>query len=489
MKVRRALGISAVSNLVSFLLSFTSVVVVSRLLTPAEIGVFSVAVSVLGFSHVFREFGVGQYLVQTKTLGSQELRAAFSVTLYCSWTIAIVLYLSRNALADFYAHQGIAAVLALLSFNFLIMPFGTPLMALMQRELEFGKLAKLRICNSVISTAVTIGSAWAGESYLSMAWGAIAGHLSNVILLNLMRSGQIFMLPTFKGLGAVIRFGSLSSLSSLLSELSTAMPDLILGRTLGFSDVAFYSRANGVRKMLLGQVLILVRGIHFPSFAKGLRDGKDPAELYSTVMVYVVAVTAPMMAVAALLAEPLILFLFGPQWEKAVPLAVLICIYAAVGTPYSMAPSSLVASGNINLLLSRQVAIEVTRASVFLSSIWVSLEAVVLAQALVACCSAMLYQNALKRAFNLSFTQLIKGLSTSFALVGFALIGPAIVMLLTSNTDLTTAGNLYTLGSSGLLAIAGWLTGIKLMKHPLLKEIDLARSELARRLGLLRKRR
>lgn len=472
MRIRRALGLSAFAQLVTFILGFASVVIVSRLLTPAEIGIFSVAVSILGFAHVFREFGVGQYLIQAEVVGREQLRAAFSVTLFFSWSISIILFTARTPIASFYNHEGIAAVLALLSFNFVILPFGTPLLSLLQREMKFGQLVTVRIVNSLLSTAVTIGAAYAGESYLSMAWGAIAGHMGNIVLLNILRRGEIFMLPTTRGLREVMRFGSKSSLSSVLSELGSSMPDLIFGKTLGFSDVAYFSRAVGLRKMVLGQLSNLIRGVHFPAFAKSVREGADPAELYCQTMRYMVAVTAPAMALCAILAEPLILLLFGPQWERSAPIATLICLYAMLTTPYAMSPSSLVAAGHVSLLLRLQIILETARASLLITSIWLELEHVIICLGALALIETALHQNSLRKAFRLSFWQLLHSLRASLLLVPIAALGPLLLQLCVDTKALAGIALIAYLTTTAALGIFGWIAGVHITAHPFKSEID-----------------
>jgi O-antigen/teichoic acid export membrane protein len=471
MSVRRALGVSATAQLAIFVLGFISVVVVSRLLTPAEIGVFSVAVSVLGFAHVFREFGVGQYLIQAKKVGRPELRAAFSVTLFFSWSIALILFIARVPLANFYAHEGISAVLELLSLNFVLMPFGTPLLSLLQRELKFGTLAIVKVSNAFLSTAVTIGAALAGESYLSMAWGAIAGHVGNIVMLNFIRRGEIFMLPSFKGLREVIRFGSISSVVSLLSELGASAPDLIFGRTLGFSDVAYFSRATGLRKMVLGQLTTLVSGVYFPSFAQKIRDGQSAAELYCRTMNYMVALIGPGMALLALLSEPLITFLFGVQWVRAAPLASLLCLYSIITAPYSLANLSLVATGNVERVLKVQIITQTLRTAILLSSIWLDLERVVPTLGVVFVAEAVLYQRALGTTFNLGFYRLLREVRSAFMLIPFTVCGPALIFYV---WDPSQPGPLHLLGFlllAGAIALFGWLLGLLVADHPLKSEI------------------
>ena len=90
MTMRKNLSVMGIANLITFLFSFASVLFVSRLLSPTEIGVFSVSVAVLGLAHILREFGVSNYLVQAAEVSKTQFRAAFSVTLFTSWFIAII---------------------------------------------------------------------------------------------------------------------------------------------------------------------------------------------------------------------------------------------------------------------------------------------------------------------------------------------------------------------------------------------------------------
>ena len=471
MNYRRALGISAISNLVSFVLGFASVIVVSRLLTPDEIGIFSVAVSVLGIAHALREFGVSQYLVQAKEVGEREFRAAFSVTLYTAWTIALIVFLARYPMARFYGNEGIAEVLALMALNFMILPLGTPLLALLQRDLEFDKLAIVRICNATVSAGVTIATAWAGESYLSMAWGALAGHLSNLVVLNVMRPGKILLRPQLRGLGSVVRFGSLSTVSTLIYEIGFGLPDLVFGRTLGFAAVAFHSRAFGLQKMLMNQLLAIVRGVYFSSFAKEIRDGKDAAELYTRAMKYFVAVVMPAIAVTALLAEPLILFFFGPQWERSIFLAQVICITTAISAPYAMTPLTLIAGGHVARTIPIQALTVGARALVLMSSLWLTLEQVVVALILPAVLSCYLQHRELHRAYALKASRFFAEIARSIGLIPFSLALPGVALYLLPSIGQAPAAHFLTLAICASLAAIGWIAGVFVLDHPYRQEI------------------
>lgn len=481
MVVRRALGISGITQAAIFVLGFINVVIVSRLLRPEEIGVFSVAVSVLGFAHVFREFGVGQYLVQAATVGREQFRAAFTVTLISSWLIALLLFLISKPMAAFYKHPGIAEVLGLLCINFLVMPLGTPLLAMLRRELAFDKLAWANILSAVVQTGVTIAAAYAGQSYLSMAWGSIAMHLSKALILNYFRPGMTLVLPTFRGLGEVLRFGSMSSLAAIVKEAGAAAPDLILGRTLGFVEVAIFSRGVGLHRMLVDRINTLVRGVHFPTFAQQVREGSNASELYIQATYHLTVVTLPILAVLGILAEPLILFVFGSQWQASVPVAQMICTGSIITVLYTLAGLSLTAVGRVAGYMRMEIYAQSVRVLVLLSSIWLDFSSVVWLLLLAYVFEAGAAQFSLRETFGLRLASLLARTWKVWAVAACASLGPAALMLAAGQWPAVEQHRLALLIGGSLTAAIGWTAGVMLLDHPI-------RAELGRLLRYLRAR-
>ena len=87
--------LSFVTRLSVAVITLISSIVIARLLTPAEMGVYAIGLTLRALLDVFREFGIGNYLVQEKQLTREKVRAAFSVTLslfgapvHCLWSSA-----------------------------------------------------------------------------------------------------------------------------------------------------------------------------------------------------------------------------------------------------------------------------------------------------------------------------------------------------------------------------------------------------------------
>lgn len=481
MVVRRALAIGAVTQAVTFVLGFINVVLIARLLKPEEIGVYSVAVSVLGLAHVVRDLGVANYIVQAKSISHQQFRAAFTVAICSSWSIALVLFLCRQPLAQWYGHPGIAEVLFLVALNFIVLPLGTPAMAMLERDLQFGRHAVMSMIGTVVQTAVTIGTAWYGEGYRSMAWGSLAMTVTRAVVVNIMRPGEMFVLPTTKSLREVASFGTLSSLASVLRELGGAAPDLIFGRTLGFAQVAIFSRGQGLYRMAIEGLNGLVGGVYFTTLAANLRKGGDGASLYGRATNHLLALSAPMLAVLAILAGPIVDVMFGAQWARAAMVASVVCGGSIIVAPYSLCSRSLIAAGEVGIYLKAETAIQFSRVAVIATSIWFPLEIVVSLLIVSYALEALSAQIALRCAFGLHARHLFGQTWKALALVPCAAAGPVMVTL-GAWTYGFHASSLLILSLALPLAAVGWLAGAYLLSHPILGEVSRAWASIRSRL-------
>jgi O-antigen/teichoic acid export membrane protein len=453
--------------MVVVVLSLATVIIVSRLLTPEEIGIFSVTAALVGLGHVFRDFGVANYLIQAKEITIQRKRAAFTVTLGFSWTIALLLAVVHPLVADFYGDERVGHVLLLLIVNFLLLPFGAPLRTLLQRDMQFKKLAVVNLANHFTQSITTVGCALAGASYASMAWGSIAGNLANVVVLIAISPRGAVDWPTRHGLGEVLRFGAQSSTASFAGAAGSAAPDLILGRTLGFADVAFLSRAKGMIGLALDQLMHVVQSVYTPAFARGVRQGQPPDRMYVETSALLLGVTVPAIALLAVLAPQLIVWMFGEPWARSGPLGTLLCLFALITAPFVLAGSSLVAAGYVGAMMRTRLVVEATRVGALCSSLFLSLEGVVAVLGAVYLVESSMSLRALRRQLGLSTVLLLAGIWRSYALgvvtvtlpLAWTLFGPS------------RAPAWALLGVAAVLGFAAWLSGLFLLRHPLRLEV------------------
>jgi O-antigen/teichoic acid export membrane protein len=274
--IRSSILFSFATKYLSLLLSLLATVVLSRLLTPSDTGVYSVAAVWAGIAQVFRDLGVSQYIIQEKQLTNDKIRAVYSVSFASSWTLALIILLSAAPAARFYHDPRLFDVLAVLAINFLLLPFGSVTMAYMSRELRFRQTSIVHLCSSVVSVSVSIGLALAGFGVMSLAWATPAGTLTTILLLAFYRPSSLPWLPGTRELRSVLSYVGFASWASITDEVGVAAPDIIIGKQLGMHSVGIYSKALGTVRIFHSTVSNILNPIILPylsdNFAQGSRS-------------------------------------------------------------------------------------------------------------------------------------------------------------------------------------------------------------------------
>jgi O-antigen/teichoic acid export membrane protein len=466
--VRHSLVLSFARNYTNLVFSLGTVMILSRLLTPAQIGVYSVAVATTTVIQMLRDFGVSEYLVQEKELNDAVARSAFTVNLLIAWSLAIIVFFSNPWIAAFYKEPGLGMVLEVLSINFVLLPFGSTVNALLTRSMQFGILYKINLGWVVVRAGTTLTLAYLGFGYMSPAWGSVAGMAATV--LGCFVWGHAYRI---KGLGlthwrAVTRFGMQQTVGGIVNQLGSNAPDFVIGRVLGFTDVGLFSRGQGLINLFTTKVTSAIGAVSFPAYARRHHGSQDAHSFYLKTLTFVTGVALPFAACAALMAFPIIHVMFGDQWYRAVPILRLLAVAMFINNLTPQFRQFFTATGKVGVATVVAVFTQVLRVAILIPAAFYSLEAAAASQIVVAVFSASIQCVLLTRYTAITFRGLLGALLPSLGLTVATALVPAAVFLLAPNsdTDLWLSLAVSVIGGG-----TGWLAAAWMLKHPLWFEL------------------
>lgn len=376
MTARRNFYLAAAESYLAVVIGLLSTVVLARVLTPAEIGTFSVAASFTALAHAFRELGVGNYLVQEKELTDTRIRAAFTVSLLAAWPVGAALALASPWVARFYENPELTPILLVLAANFFLLPFGSVTLAYLRRSMLFGRGLVINVSGSVFRVAASIALALSGMGALSLALGASAGLLATVVLATLLRPRGLPWMPGLRELPRVLKFGLTLTGGSLAGSANEAAPDLIIGKVLGVADTGMFNKALGLATMLNNIVMQPLWKFMMPYFSQKSRSGEDVKPIYLRIVSVVTGFSWSALLVAAIAADPIVRLLLGSQWLDAIPIARILCLSVAIGAAFSPFTSFLIARSRVDLYLRCAVLAFVFRVGFLLATVSFGLQAV-----------------------------------------------------------------------------------------------------------------
>ncbi|MGI4801190.1 MAG: oligosaccharide flippase family protein [Janthinobacterium lividum] len=468
MSLRRGLVWMSLSQGGFFILQFGGSVVLARLLTPYEMGIYAFAAAVTGVLSAIQAFGLAGFIVREHDLNPDLLASTFTV----NTALAVILAAAVASLSTFgsrFLHEaGVQHVMLVLALLPLLGALEFVPSTSLERHGQFKAISLVSLARMLASTATTVALAFAGFSYMSIAYGSLAGAIVSVASFNLVGRRHVSLRLSLSEWRRITRFGLQMMAISGVNAVSTRLAELLMGRLLGLSALGLYSRASSLNGLLWDNIHMVIGRVVFVDLAEVRRRGVSLRETYLRTVEMVTALLWPAFAGFAVLAGPLIQTVYGSKWiGAAVPLS-LLSISAIVLVSITMTWEIFVVCEETG----RQARFETFRTGVglvlFVGGCLVSLNgaaAVRIAEALFA---VVLYRPHLDR-----MTQTTAGDFVSIylrsALLTAAAIGPSVaVMTACGWSAQTPIGYVLAAVAGGVLT---WLLALRLMRHALSAEL------------------
>jgi O-antigen/teichoic acid export membrane protein len=466
--LRSSLAYSFAGSYVAVPLQLVSTMVIARLLTPAETGVFAVAAVFAALASTFRDFGVTEYLIQEKELKSEHIRASLTVNIAISWLMALLIFAGAPWVADFYRDPGIADVMRVQACNFVLVPFGAVTMAYFRRQLDFRPIFLANLTSDLTSFTVATAGALLGYGYMSLAWSSLAGVAATVTMSLWFRPTDFPRWPGLKGISRVVHFGKFASGVYIIGQIGRGAPEAIIGRASGLVDVALFSRSYSLVELFSRVVLTGIGPVCLPYFAQQHRASSSVVSGYLKSLSYLTAVGWPILAFMIIGAYSAIRIVYGLQWLQCVLLAQLLCAAAIIGLVHCLASELLVAIGEVAGSARLQFAIQVIRIVAMLFVIPFGLTGACCALVIAALVNIVIAQSFLAKSIGLTVRGVALACAPSLVLTLVA-VAPALLWMLSQGVS---EENFLLFGiGGGMTTAVAWLLCARYCHHPLWGEI------------------
>ena len=466
--VRKSLIVQLVDSYVGLVLQVISAAVIARLLSPSEIGIFAVAAVIFSMASQFRDFGLGEYLIQERDLSDDKIRAAFAANIIVSWTMALLVFASSWQVAAFYRQTGIGEIMRLQAVNFMIVPFGAVTMAYFRREMTYRPIFIAGLTSNLVSFAVAIAGAFAGLSYLTMACSSLAGLIVTVGVSMWFRPAGFPRLPGLRGIMAVVHFSKHAMGIYFFGQIGKSAPEAVIGKALDMASVAFFSRANGLMEIFNRTVLRAALPICLPYFAKSARAGESTVPGYLKATQLMTGVGWPFFLVVGVLAFSTIRLLYGPQWGNAVVLAQILCLMATLELPYWLAKEVIIAVGRVDQANRMQFWVQGLRLACLVLVFPFGLIGVCWGLVAAALAGGWVAHRSLRQAIEISALDILKTCTPSAGVAAVTVLPTLLAALWIPQTQ-QNYGLFLALG--GLVSATAWLLSLRAFGHAFWDEI------------------
>jgi O-antigen/teichoic acid export membrane protein len=307
-------------------LELLMLVVLARLLPPAEFGLFGIALVALSALKRFSQVGLDIALVQRKEENVDAyLDTAFTIQLIRGLLVATVAYLAAPGVAWFFGEPEATTLLRVAALATLFQTASNPGTMYFRKDLEFHKQFVYTTSGTLARVVVSIAFAVFVEA---TAWalvvGLVAGNALMMVVSYLIhdyRPRPGFDLGKAREL---VDYGKWILGSSVVSFLYTEGDDVFVGRVLGPGALGAYQLAYRLSNAPATEISHTISQVAMPAYSKVQDDIGALRAGFHRALRLSVLVSLPVGVGIAVVAPVFVPTVLGDGWSRmVVPMQVL----------------------------------------------------------------------------------------------------------------------------------------------------------------------
>ena len=352
-RIGGGLGWSTAGNLVLRVGNFATSIIVARLISPTEFGVFAVALTVWTICGTMAEFGLGSDLVRARDL-ERRIPTVAAMGLLTSGALAVGMFMGAGLIASAFDSPTAVPVIRVMSISMLVFGLSIVPAAILQRDFRQGRLFAINAAGMVVSTTAMITLAIHGLGPMALAIGQVAGQCVIVAAQyavtgisirlgfdrQIARESALFCLPL--------------AFANMLSWALLSVDNLIISRIMGPTQLGFYALAFNVSSWPMNAVGQSIRVVALPAFAHVATDSlRNRAMTLISGPLWTVSIL--MGLCLATLGWPLISLLYGDRWSPAGVALIGLGAFGAVRVVFDLIATFLIAAGKTRAVLAVQI--------------------------------------------------------------------------------------------------------------------------------------
>lgn len=332
------------------IISFVIFIVLSRILTPSDIGLVAFALIVVEIGKIIVNGGFSQAVIQKAEWDDGYASTCFYLNILFSIFVTLaVIFIAAPLIGQYYQTQA-EPLVKVLSIIFFLDGIKAVHEGKLKREFAFKVIALRSILAGLIPGAVGI--------YLALndfgVWALVWQQLLNQIVVTVLTLATAKWMPqlsfSFPQAKQLIHFSSPLMLSQLISNISSKVFELLVGIIIGPAALGFY-RVGG-RALYILQDIALKPFEHTALSALARINGLSQQALASIRMIRVSSyLIFPIFFGAAGVASEFITLAFGEKWTESGNIMTILAIGIAPIIVNLHINAALMASGHSRYVL------------------------------------------------------------------------------------------------------------------------------------------
>lgn len=328
-QVRLAVIWRSGSQIGTQIVSWCSTLIVIRLLSPHDYGLFAMAQVMLVLLNTMNGYGLASALIREEEVNEDRLRQTLGMLMLLNGTLALAQFLAAPLVAMWFNEPLVANMLRVQSLLYLAIPFCALSHAILSRRMDFRRPAQVRLVAAIMGAGTALTGALTGWGVWTLVWAPMVMLATEAIGMTWAARTPIRPSFRFAGAGHIAGFGGLMTLTQLFWFVQSQADVMIAGRVLETDTLGVYTTGLFLAQLLASKFVPPINEVAYAAYSRQQDVGAGP--LLATIRL-VMLVALPAYAGMAAVAHPLVAVLLGDKWAGVAPLLPILAIAMSMMT-------------------------------------------------------------------------------------------------------------------------------------------------------------
>lgn len=316
---------SFVDAFLKYFFTFFVSIVLARLLNPSDFGLVAMVTIFTSISNTLIDGGFGDSLIRKTNSNEIDYNTVFTFNFLLSLILFILLFSSADIIANFYKEKEVAIIIRISSISLMVGSFSLVQIALLRKQVDFRKQAKITLINRVVSGIASIIMAYTGFGYMSILIPSLIANLLAAFFLNLFSEWKPRFNFSFSVFKSHFKFGYKIMLSSFIYMINQNIYFVFLGKFYSAIDLGFFYRADNIQKLPSSNIDNIIRHVTYSLFSKIQNESETLIDKYRQILRYTSTLNSFILLGFAANAKLIVIVLFGNKWLPSVEYLQLLC--------------------------------------------------------------------------------------------------------------------------------------------------------------------
>lgn len=321
-----------------------STVILARLLVPADFGLVALATALIGLLTLLSDFGFDIALIQNPNAERRHFDTVWTFNVVFGLSTALVLLLLAAPAARFYNEPRLVPVVYGLAVARAISCFENVGLVAFRKDLAFDREFRFSVYKRLATTFLaTVPLAFLWRDYWALVGGMIAGSCFGLALSYLLHPYR--PRPSFSAMRELFGYSKWLQLANIMGFASGRAADFIVARIAGASALGLFTIAKEISNLPSAELAAPIHRGVFPGYAKIAADRVLLKRAYLRVTSVLVLIVLPAGIGLSLVAQPVVLIIFGEKWTDMAPLIHILAVNGVLSVSLSTAAYVYLALG------------------------------------------------------------------------------------------------------------------------------------------------